>query len=183
MPTLMTHAFVGAAAAATVSNGAMPVRFWVLSIFCSVLPDADVIGFALGIPYSHVIGHRGFFHSLSFSLVLGLLVVLVFFPDYRTLSRSWWLLLIFFFVLTASHGLLDAATNGGLGIALLSPYDNTRYFLSVTPIQVAPIGIKAFLTKRGVSVLLSEFVWVWIPCLAMILVARWVVRPLFFPRI
>lgn len=182
MPTLMTHAFVGAAAAATVSNGVMPIRFWVLSILCSVLPDADVIGFALGIPYSHVIGHRGFFHSLSFALILGLLVVLGFFPDYKTLSRGWWLLLVYFFVVTASHGLLDAATNGGPGIALLSPYDNTRYFLSVTPIQVAPLGIKAFLTQRGLNVLLSEFVWVWIPVLVLVFVARWMLRPMFFPR-
>jgi hypothetical protein len=33
------------------------------------------------------------------------------------------------FLATAGHGLLDAMTNGGLGLAFFSPFDNHRYFL------------------------------------------------------
>ena len=48
MPSLITHSVVAAAAGAAVGRS-VPVRFWVLSVFCAVLPDADVIGFSLGI--------------------------------------------------------------------------------------------------------------------------------------
>jgi hypothetical protein len=39
-----------------------------------------------------------------------------------------------------------------------------RYFAPVQVIQVATIGISRFLSPRGVSVLISEILWVWIPC-------------------
>ena len=63
---------------------------------------------------------------------------------------------------TASHGMLDAMTDGGRGIAFFAPFDDTRYFLPFRPIKVSPIGI-AFLSTRGLTVLWSEFLWVWIP--------------------
>jgi inner membrane protein len=78
--------------------------------------------------------------------------------------RSLWLYL---FLAMASHGLLDALTNGGLGIALFAPFDNSRYFFPVTPIQVSPIGIRSFLRDRGFSVLASEVPWVWLPSLLL----------------
>jgi len=61
--------------------------------------------------------------------------------------------LIFFCV--ASHGLLDALTNGGRGIALLWPFTNARYFAPWRPIPVAPIGLR-FLSSRGLHVALVE---------------------------
>jgi inner membrane protein len=67
------------------------------------------------------------------------------------------------FVITASHGLLDAMTNGGLGIAFLSPFDTTRYFLSWRPIQVSPIGLGWFFSARGLSILLNEALYTWVP--------------------
>ena len=44
----------------------------------------------------------------------------------------------------ASHGLLDTLTDGGLGIALLWPFDLTRYFAPWNPIPVSPIGLGFF---------------------------------------
>src|SRR6267378_8050335 len=44
----------------------------------------------------------------------------------------------FFFLATASHGLLDAMTNGGLGVAFFAPFCDTRYFLPWQPIVVSP---------------------------------------------
>jgi hypothetical protein len=41
----------------------------------------------------------------------------------------------YFFVVTASHGALDAMTDGGLGIAFFAPFDNTRYFFPFRPIK------------------------------------------------
>ena len=60
---------------------------------------------------------------------------------------------LYFFLATASHGLLDAMTDGGLGVAFFSPFDNRRYFLPWTPIRVSPIGIEPFFTARGLEVL------------------------------
>lgn len=67
------------------------------------------------------------------------------------------------FVITASHGVLDAMTNGGLGVAFFSPFDRTRYFLPWTPIQVSPIGAGSFFSSRGLEVIWSEIVWLWSP--------------------
>lgn len=183
MPTLITHSMLGIVAGQAVAHTTMSPRFWMVSIFCSVIPDADVIGFALGIPYGNVFGHRGFFHSLSFALLLGVLVVLLFFPGVTVLSRPWWVLVAYFVVLSSSHGVLDAFTNGGMGIALLSPFDNTRYFFRLTPINVSPLSVSGFLSGYGIRVLASEFLWVWLPAIAVLLVLRLWLSPVFFPQV
>ena len=66
----------------------------------------------------------------------------------------------------ASHGLLDTFTNGGRGIELLWPWTSERYFAPIRPIEVSPLGIRAFLSPRGAQVLQSEVIWVWLPALA-----------------
>jgi inner membrane protein len=174
---------VGLATGAAVSKGPMSVRFWVLSVLCCVLADADVLAFKFGIPYSHMFGHRGFFHSLFFALMLGIFVAFAFFPQGEIFSRTQWTIVAYFVLLAASHGLLDSLTNGGLGIALLSPFDNARYFFPIAPIEVSPISARGFFTYHGLRVLMSEFVWVWIPVLAVTLFIRWRVRPEFFPQL
>src|SRR5688572_10480141 len=68
---------------------------------------------------------------------------------------------ILFFACTASHGLLDAMTDGGRGIAFFSPFSNHRYFLPWRPIRVSPIGGIDF------GVLWSEVRWVWLPAMAV----------------
>jgi inner membrane protein len=68
---------------------------------------------------------------------------------------------------TASHGIHDAFTNGGLGIAFFAPFSAARYFFPVTPIEVSPI-VHGFFSERGVRVLASEMVWVWTPALVLI---------------
>jgi len=161
----------------------MSARFWVLSVLCAVIADADVLAFKFGIPYSHMFGHRGFFHSLFFALLLGIFVGFTFFPERGIHSRVQWTIVAYFFLLAASHGILDAFTDGGLGIAVFSPFDNTRYFFPITPIEVSPLSIRGFLTGWGIRVLMSEFVWVWVPVLVVALFIRWRVRPEFFPQL
>ena len=127
-----------------------------------MFPDIDVIGFRYGVPYADFWGHRGFTHSLLFAALLaaGVTVILASstVPQIGRLSLFGYL-----FIATASHGLLDAMTNGGLGVAFFSPFNNRRYFLPWRPIQVSPISITRFFTARGWAVLQSEFVWIWIP--------------------
>ena len=148
-----------------------PSRFWILAIVCSVLPDIDVLGFNFGIRYGDLFGHRGFSHSLLFAFIVGLLVVLSAFRSIPRFSRQWFSMVLFFFLVTASHGFLDALTNGGLGIAFFSPFDTTRYFLPWTPVLVSPIGIGSFVNLWGLRVLISEFFWIWIPSIFIILAA------------
>ncbi|HVR39947.1 MAG TPA: metal-dependent hydrolase, partial [Thermoanaerobaculia bacterium] len=46
----------------------------VAGVIASILPDADVAGFAFGIPYGSMFGHRGFTHSILFALLASLLL-------------------------------------------------------------------------------------------------------------
>jgi inner membrane protein len=75
-------------------------------------------------------------------------------------AESWgrWSLGLLLFAIAASHGLLDALTDGGLGVAFFSPFDLHRYFFPFRPIVVSPIGAGHFFTRRGVEVLSSEMV-------------------------
>src|SRR4030095_10686727 len=106
MPTIVSHSIAALAVGKAVAPPGMPVKFWVASAVCAALPDIDVVGFAFGVRYDEMLGHRGITHSFSFALVLGFLVVLVFFRDVPMFSSQWILLAIYFFVVTSSHALL-----------------------------------------------------------------------------
>ena len=173
MPTVITHSVVAISSSFVFGDRKIPLKFWILSIVCSVLPDADVIGYHyFFIPYDHFLGHRGFFHSPFFAAIVGILTVSLFFRDEKAFTIRWWKYVLYFFILTASHGLLDALTNGGRGIALLSPITNIRYFLPWNPLEVSPLSIKAFLSARGLTVLKSEMVWIGIPSIFIVILAK-----------
>lgn len=174
MPTIITHAAVGISAAAAVSGKKVQKKFWALSILAVVLPDVDVIGLKMGISYGSFWGHRGFLHSLSFALIVSLLIVAVFFRGREGVFRRWWQYWIYFSLLILTHGILDAFTNGGLGIALLSPFDNERYFFWTTPISVSPINPSRFFSAGGLHVMLNEIVWIWIPSIFLLAAGRFI---------
>ncbi len=113
----------------------------------AMLPDLDVIGFALGVRYGDPWGHRGAAHSLVMAAALGVAVTAIArrrgLPPGRTA--------LFTITVLASHGLLDTMTDGGLGCALLWPFSHTRYFAPWRPIPVAPIGLD-FLSLYGAIV-------------------------------
>ena len=149
-----------------------------------MLPDIDVIGFSFGIQYGDMFGHRGFTHSLFFAALIGLVAA-------NALTRSssktnslgvggWQLgigaLWAWFAAVTMSHGVLDAMTNGGRGIAFFAPFSNHRYFFPWRPIQVSPIGA-GFFSARGLSVLVSEARWIWLPSAIIAVSARMFRRP------
>jgi inner membrane protein len=160
MPTIVTHGFVAALFGKSLTGARLPARFWLLAVLCAIVPDVDVLGFPLGISYQDMLGHRGLSHSLAFAFFLGLIVTLLAFPRVRKSTR--FLLFSYFFAVTASHGVLDAMTDGGLGIAFFAPFDDTRYFFPFRPIKVSPIGLP-FFSARGLEVVWSEVVWVCIP--------------------
>lgn len=176
MASLVTHTVVGLALGKAASDEPMPTHFWWLCAICACLPDLDVIGFAFGIRYGDLWGHRGLSHSLVFALLTGCFVVSVAFRQHKLFSSTWWRLGTGLFLVTASHGVLDALTDGGLGIAFFSPFDTSRYFFPFQPVAVSPIGVSAFFSTRGFQVIASEVVWIWGPTLALlagVLGMRW----------
>ncbi len=174
MPTLITHAVVAGAIGGTITKEKKPLRFWIIAVLCSVLPDADVIAFLIGIPYADFWGHRGFIHSILFAFLTSLFFASVFFYNYKIFSIKWLKYVLIFFLIGASHGILDAFTNGGLGIAVLSPFENTRYFAPWTPIQVSPIGLKSFFSYWGYRVLICEIKLIWAPALFIYFVSGFI---------
>jgi len=135
-----------------------------LAIICSILPDADVIAFRFGIPYEHMFGHRGFTHSIFFSIVFGLFIAWIF---HRSDRIKYGLIYI---LCTISHAVLDAMTTGGRGVAILAPFSEERFFLPWRFIKVSPMSIKRFFSNWGIEVLKSEFVYIWIPCIIILTV-------------
>lgn len=108
----------------------------------SMLPDADSL-LMPWVRYHEPWGHRGMTHSLAFAALAGTVAAIalrgrVTFPG-GTLALAALLSAV-----TASHGVLDALTDGGLGIAFFAPVDHTRYFLPVDPIPVSPITANPF---------------------------------------
>ena len=73
----------------------------------------------------------------------------------------------YLFVVTASHGVFDAMTDGGLGVAFLAPFDAARYFLPIRPVLVSPIGFAEFFTARSIPLLASELLWIALPWSAL----------------
>ena len=150
------HIVVGMAAARVQSRDAArrpalaAMLFWAALSF---LPDADVIGFGLGVRYEDPWGHRGATHSLAFSLVLGAVIGLLAPRFGRPAVRTG----VMATLVVASHALLDTLTDGGLGCALFWPFDLTRYFAPWTPLPVSPIGL-GYLSPYGLYVAMTEMV-------------------------
>ena len=173
MPTAFGHAALAISALTAFPREALPKRTWLLGIAVSMAADLDVIAFRFGIPYSHPFGHRGFFHSLLFAWLLAATLAIVASSTSDPRRRPA-VLAAYLFICAASHGLLDTLTDGGLGIALLSPFSNRRFFAPWRPISVSPIGVRHFLLGPAGEVLISELLWIGLPCIAVGLVAMYV---------
>lgn len=145
-------------------------RVWIAGAFCSLVPDVDVVGFHFGVRYGDFWRHRGFTHSLLFAALLATVVALLAFRN-GSLGAPCLGIWSYLFLATASHGFLDAMTDGGLGVAFFSPFRNDRYFLPWRPILVSPIGVGRFFTGRGLEVLRSELLWIWLPAGLLIALA------------
>ena len=163
MASVFTHAFVAAALTPLAPAPAPRWRLCVVLVVLSVLPDLDVIGFRFGIPYEHPLGHRGFSHSVFFAVLCGLIAALCCFPEISRFSRHWWIVAALCSLATASHGVLDAFTDAGLGIGFLLPFDASRYFFPWRPLPTSSISVLGFINDRGAAIVWKEMLWVWIP--------------------
>lgn len=171
MASILTHAIAAETLGVAVFGTKQPRIFWIVTAFLGMLPDADVLTFKFGVRYADMLGHRGFFHSFFWCLCVGWMVAVGYkYWTKQSIPLAGYAL--FFAAAMATHPLLDACTTGGLGVALFSPFDTTRYFFPWQVIAVSPIGIKQFFGEWGLRVLASECMWVWLPCAVIFIIAR-----------
>jgi inner membrane protein len=169
VPTSPSHAVAALAIGTAFYRPGTPKSLLALGALFAAIPDLDVIGFSLGVRYGDLLGHRELTHSLAFAAALAAFTVLL---AYRRGAGPLgpWSVWAFLALAIASHGFLDAFTDGGLGIAFFAPFDTTRYFFPVRPIAVAPISIWGLLDPGIHRVVQAELLWVWAPSLALIAV-------------
>lgn len=151
MPTILSHAAVPLALGLGLGAQRIPPRLLVVGVVASILPDLDVLAFRFHIAYADALGHRGASHSLIFALCLALVVAAVAKHFDASRAAAFW----FVAVCTASHGVLDMFTNGGLGAALWQV------------IEVSPLSLRRVFSAKGWAVLQSELLWVWLPASAV----------------
>ena len=166
MPTIFSHAIFAVVAGKSAVSKSVTIWFWLITAVCAIISDADVVGFSFGVKYDSLFGHRGFTHSILFAVLFGSLIAF-FVHKYLLTGLSLTKLVLYFSLVTFSHPLLDLLTNGGLGVALFAPFSSERYFFPWRPIEVSPIGLR-FFSDGGLSVILSEIIWVWLPSITIL---------------
>ncbi len=171
MASAFSHAIAAVAIGKLNFRSVHTWKYMLLGTFCAVIPDADAIGYWMKVPYESLWGHRGITHSLFFAFLLAGLVMYLFYRSEKPFSKAWLALYLTFFACTASHGVLDAFTTGGKGVAFFAPFWNERYFFPWKVIRVSPISVTKFFSDKGIQILKSEFVWVWIPSFVIIFIA------------
>ena len=147
------HLAVGLAAArvTTPPPGLGRWRWTLLLVGASFAPDADVVAFSLGIPYGSPLGHRGALHSIFMAGACGAGLGFV----ARRCGLPPLSIVLIISAVMASHGILDAFTDGGRGVALLWPLSDARYFAPWRPIPVSPLGMAVF-SRQGLGVMCYE---------------------------
>ena len=150
-------------------------RVLTLGAILAALPDSDSILHWLGVSSRTMFGHRGLTHSLSFALAAGVLAAWLATRS-GALSAVRGRVALYFVVAMVSHGLLDALTNGGQGIAFFAPFSNERYFFPFRPLAVSPIGLHGVFGERGLRIFMSEARWIGVPC-ALLVGSALLLRP------
>lgn len=171
MASAFSHALVALALGKVSRRFAFTGPVVLLGMTCSIVPDLDVVGFYFGIQYDDLWGHRGMTHSLLFAGLLSAALTAMWFRQKARTAQVQ--IFAYLFLCTALHGVLDAMTDGGLGVAFFSPFDTSRYFFAARPIAVSPIGISAFFSEDAFRVLASEVTWIWLPTIAVFSLIRW----------
>lgn len=171
MSTIFSHVVVPLSIGLGFGRQMVPWRVLLVGCMFSILPDIDVIGFEYGVSYYSPWGHRGFTHSIFFALLCAAIATYWF----RHLGAKPVAVFLFLLVSMISHGILDAMTYGGLGIAFAWPFDDARHFFPWRPLPVSTIGFHRFFNYWGKYIVQKEVWLIWLPMLGafvMILIAR-----------
>jgi inner membrane protein len=187
MCTSFAHAMLGLTAAVCTERAlglraaGLTTRWRWIAAACAALPDIDAGLHAYGVDADSIWGHRGFLHSIAFACIVGGLVSwLCFKPldaDAAPERRGWrsprrWALAAVVSLITASHGMLDALTDGGHGIAFFAPFSDARYHAPWNPFPVPMMGLTNLFTAYMLEVLMHELLLVIVPCGVILLVQR-----------
>lgn len=166
MPTPLSHALVGVTLTQLTPRELSRTQSVALLTVLAASPDLDILGFHLGISYGDMLGHRGLTHSCAWAVLASAALTSAFGIAGRWRLRQILHVWLVALVAALSHPLLDAATNGGLGVGLWLPFSDDRFFFAVRPIVVSPIN-PARLLAGARPVLASEAVWIWTPLLLL----------------
>ena len=167
MASLPSHAVFALALGSWLAPEPERRRTLLAGAMLAMLPDSDALGHWLGVARSSLLAHRGITHSLSMALGVGLGVGYLL-SRQRTETGVRLRMLAYCVVAMLSHGLLDACTDGGRGVAFFAPWSGARYFFPFRPITVSPIGIQGVFGERGLRILLSEARWIGVPSALLI---------------
>jgi len=164
MPSLFGHAVAGLALTSAFHGDRLPRRTWALAATCAMAPDLDWFVSLLNLHRGHVLNHRGAAHSLFGAVVIA---ALVFLAAYRRDQRRpvVWLCLT---LAALSHGLLDACTSGGVGVALFMPFSETRWACLWQPGWVAPLPLGREHVYTFLDSLWNEAAWIGLPALVVV---------------
>jgi inner membrane protein len=156
MCTEWTHAFAGVAIARLASGRKMPWYYWGLAAILPIIPDFDA--FSTHGYDDSPFAHRGLTHSLVFALALGLGAAAI---SFRKLKVSYRDLGGLFFMVAATHAILDALNKNTAGVALFWPFSSARYGpWGPIPVPDIAVEIPDPRTSRAVR---GELLWVWLP--------------------
>ena len=123
------------------------------------MPDLDVLSPA---DYGAPLGHRGLTHSLAFALIVSALAAGA---TFRYLRVNGWFLASVFFMVIASHGLLDAMTRGGADVPFFWPLD--LCYGNWGPLRVADLAFE-LPDPRTSRAWRGELLWVWLPTIILV---------------
>lgn len=159
MPTVISHAVVAAGLYRFVAGPAEKSRWGMgAAVVLAMLPDADVAWWNWT-EYGRPWGHRGMTHSIAFAVVAGALVAWLLRKRVHYAGGTLWLA-ITLAACAATHGLLDACTDGGRGVGFWLPFDDRRVFFGLQPIPVSPISVDVS-DPAVLRVLAAELILVW----------------------
>lgn len=128
-----------------------PPRVWTVLAVGAALPDLDAIGRPFGYgDLDFLGGHRALTHSLGAAALFGVAAATLLLrrvPATVPWTRLWAAL----FLALASHGVLDAFTSYGQGVAFLAPWTWQRFRSPWTPLGGFASDAALFLCAAVVS--------------------------------
>ena len=174
MPSIFAHAAAGAALGSALAP-APARRVWIAAAVLAALPDVDALGRPFGnLSYETAFGgHRGFTHSVLFAFLAGAVATLMLSREVASRSADVRLCLALALAIV-SHGVLDALSTIGNGVAFWAPFSWTHHEFVWQPLGEIGPGPRG--PTRICAMLANELVWVGLPSLIVVAVARLVRR-------
>lgn len=140
----------------SIRKGVHPIGLMFSAGLMAAGPDLDTAFFGV-IPYAHFFGHRGFFHSPFFALSFAVTLSFLLFAVSRSCSLCASVgVAVAIALAMASHGILDAMTDAGLGVMLLYPFSEERIFLPWRPFYAPPVKISSLSIRQVQRMISSE---------------------------